>query len=335
MPNKEEFNKIAVLGGGSWATALIKILCEKPVQISWWIRNEEDIKYMVNYQRNPRYLSAARINMKKVKPSADLKQCLRQVDIILLVIPAVFIVDVLLKINKRALKGKKIISAIKGMIPEVNMLVTDYLERYFDILQADLAIIAGPCHAEEVAMEKQAYITLASNNTSLAETYAQLFKCRFISTTANHDLYGVEYVAVMKNIIAIACGMANGLGYGDNFQAVLVSNAMQEIKRFVEAISGVSRDMNASAYLGDLLVTTYSQFSRNRTLGNMIGKGYSVKSAQLEMQMIAEGYYAVKSIYEINKKYTVDMPITAAIYHVLYEKISPTIEFEMLKTQLH
>ncbi len=232
------------------------------------------------------------------------------------------------------LAGKSIISAIKGMIPEKNQLITDWAEQEFGVPSGRIAVIAGPCHAEEVALEKQSYLTIASQNLDFASEVAQFMNGRFVQTSALDDIYGVEYCAVMKNIIALACGITHGLGYGDNFQAVLVSNAMQEIRRFVDRVYPMQRDLSASAYLGDLLVTAYSPFSRNRTFGHLIGRGYSVQSAQMEMNMIAEGYYAVKSIHEINQQYNVLMPIMEMVYTVLYEKTSPVLATNALKTVL-
>jgi glycerol-3-phosphate dehydrogenase (NAD(P)+) len=241
---------------------------------------------------------------------------------------------VLDKLDRDSMKHKRVISAIKGMIPSKNQLVTDYVAERFRLGRHQLGVIAGPCHAEEVALEKQSYLTIGSPDAELALEFCGLLRNRYVRAHPATDLDGIEYCAVMKNIIALTSGIAHGLGYGDNFQAVLVSNAVQEMRRFVHAINPQARDLSASAYLGDLLVTAYSQFSRNRTFGNMIGRGYSVKSAQMEMNMVAEGYYAVKSIHELNKKLNVSMPITSAAYHILYEKISPAVELEILKEKL-
>jgi glycerol-3-phosphate dehydrogenase (NAD(P)+) len=325
---------IAVIGGGSWASALVKILSEGNTKINWWIRNPDDVKHIKSYNNNPRYLSNIQFNLRKVKPSTDLKKVLEDSTYVILAVPAAFISEVIGSMDSNALQGKIIVSAIKGMIPNENILITEYVEKHFNIKEEDQCIIAGPCHSEEIALEKQSYLTIGGKSES-AEKVAQLLSCRYVKTSVIEDLYGIEYCAIMKNIIAIACGVARGQGYGDNFQAVLVSNAMQEIQRFVNKIHPLeSRDLNSSAYLGDLLVTAYSQFSRNRTLGTMVGQGYSVRSAQMEMKMIAEGYYAVKSIYEINKKCEVEMPITTAVYHILYEKISPSVEMKILENQL-
>ncbi|MEQ1734262.1 MAG: NAD(P)H-dependent glycerol-3-phosphate dehydrogenase, partial [Bacteroidia bacterium] len=194
----------------------------------------------------------------------------------------------------------------------------------------NIAVIAGPCHAEEVAMERLSYLTIASQNAVLASNVAQALNCRYINTSINDDIYGTEYSAVLKNIMALASGICHGVGYGDNFQAVLVSNAIQEIKRFVDAVHPINRDINDHAYLGDLLVTAYSQFSRNRTFGAMIGKGYSVKAAQLELNMVAEGYFAVKCIHHINQQHNVYMPITNAVYNILYLNNNVNTEIKQL-----
>jgi len=233
----------------------------------------------------------------------------------------------------RSFKGRVVFSAIKGIIPDDLLIIGDFLHEKIGIPIHQIGVITGPCHAEEVAMEKLSYLTIASQNKETATKLATLMSCRYIKTSVSDDIYGTEYSAVIKNIIAIASGICHGVGYGDNFQAVLISNAIQEIERFVEAVHPVNRDIKDSAYLGDLLVTAYSSFSRNRMFGTMVGKGYSVKFAQLEMNMSAEGYYATKCIYELNKKYNVHLPITNAVYRVLYEKIAPRIEMKLLSDQ--
>jgi glycerol-3-phosphate dehydrogenase (NAD(P)+) len=340
MTSLEELKKkiptqIAVIGGGSWATALVKILSENHVKIKWWIRRKADVDFIRKYNHNPSYLTDVAINPRKVKTYNKMSEALNGVEYIILAIPAAFIPVTLKDLNKKHFEGKKVVSAIKGMIPEENLLVTDWLTREFNLPIGQTCVIAGPCHAEEVALEKQSYLTIASPNIDVAKSFANLLNCRFLQANAIADLYGVEYCAVIKNIIAIACGITRGLGFGDNFQAVLVSNAMQEIKIFLDEIyPKENRDLNNSGYLGDLLVTAYSQFSRNRTFGNMIGKGYSVKSAQIEMNMIAEGYYAVRSIYLISKQHHIKLPIIDAVYHIVYEKTNPLIEMNTLKGYL-
>ncbi|WP_221390531.1 NAD(P)H-dependent glycerol-3-phosphate dehydrogenase [Dyadobacter sp. NIV53] len=327
--------KIAVIGGGSWATALIKILCEQSnVQIRWWLRNQDDINHIRKFHHNPSYLSDVNLSPKKIKVFEKTIDALKGADYVILAVPAAFVQESLRDLSEKHFKGKRVVSAIKGMIPNENMLITDWIAQEFKIDLHDTCVIAGPCHAEEVALEKQSYLTIASTECPTAEDFAKLMTCRYVTANALDDLYGVEYAAVMKNIVALACGITHGLGYGDNFQAVLVSNAMQEIGRFVSALDSRERELSSSAYLGDLLVTSYSQFSRNRLFGNMIGRGYSVKAAQLEMKMIAEGYYAAKSIMEINKTYHVDIPITNAVYQILYEDHAPAHIMDELKKLL-
>ncbi len=323
-----------MLGGGSWATALTKILSENGARVDWWLRSKDDVQHLLRTRHNPRYLSAVQFDLHRVFPSTDLEDAVEEADWLVLAVPAAFVQPVLDKLDRDALKHKRVISAIKGMIPGKNQLVTDYVADRFKLGRHQLGVIAGPCHAEEVALEKQSYLTIGSPDAELALEFCGLLRNRYVRAHPAADLDGIEYCAVMKNIIALTGGVAHGVGYGDNFLAVLVSNAVQEIRRFLQAINPQPRDLSASAYLGDLLVTAYSQFSRNRTFGSMVGRGYSVKSAQLEMNMVAEGYYAVKSIFELNKKLKVHMPITTAAYRVLYEKVSPVVEMELLKDQL-
>lgn len=326
---------IAVLGGGSWATAIVKILSEKEVKISWWMRNKEAVNHIKTFHHNPSYLSDVTINAKKVKPDTNLLKVVEDAHIIVLAVPSAFIKEVLSNLSSSLLRGKTIVSAIKGIVPGENLLISDYLEREYGVYPADFCAIVGPCHSEEIAMEKQSYLTVACSEYDTAFQFSTLLNCRYVKTHLNTDVIGVEYAAIMKNVYAIACGIARGLNYGDNFQAVLVSNAMQEIKRFLDTVKPMNaRDVNESAYLGDLVVTAYSQFSRNRTFGTMVGHGYSVKSAQMEMNMIAEGYYAVKCIFEMMQQYDVAMPITNFAYQILYKNASLKKEFEDLKGKL-
>lgn len=326
---------ITVLGGGSWATSLIKILTENNVRIKWWIRRKSDVDYIRKFNHNPSYLTDVLINPRKVKVYSKMSDALKGTEFAILAIPAAFIPETLENCPIHLLSDKKIVSAIKGMIPEENKLVTDWVEAKFSIKKGNTCVIAGPCHAEEIAMERQSYLTIASPNLPLAKEFTELLKGRYMNAKAIEDLYGVEYCAVIKNIIAISCGITHGLGFGDNFQAVLVSNAMQEIKDFLDKVYPITnRDLHSSGYLGDLLVTAYSQFSRNRSFGNMLGRGYSVNSAQFEMKMIAEGYYAVKSIYTIAKKHDIPMPIIEAVYQIIYEKANPKTEINKLVGKL-
>ncbi len=326
--------KVAVIGGGSWATAIVKIVSNNVDSIHWWMRNQDTVDYINKYHHNPSYLSSVELIMEKLKVSTDIKEIIRNSDIIVLAVPAAFLKEALADVTPEDLSNKIVISAIKGIVPEDNLILGEFINQKYHIPFDKIAVISGPCHAEEVALEKLSYLTISCQNEANAALFANLLNCRYIKTVTSDDIYGTEYAAVLKNVIAIASGISHGIGYGDNFLAVLISNAIQEIKRFVDTVHPIDRDIKSSAYLGDLLVTAYSQFSRNRAFGSMIGKGYSVKSAQLEMNMVAEGYYAVKCIYEINKKFNVDMPITNAVYRILYERISPRIEMKLLSDKL-
>ena len=325
--------KVAVLGGGSWATAIVKMLLVNVHQVNWYMRSKENIDYIIKNQHNNFYLSSVNLNTNKIVLSDDINKAVEDSDIVIFAIPSAFLKSALENL-KADLKDKIIVSAIKGMVPDENMIVGEYFNTQYNIPLDLFAVIAGPCHAEEVALERLSYLTIASQDLKIARWVADILSTNYIKTSVSDDIYGTEYSAVLKNVFAVAAGICHGLGYGDNFNAVLISNAIQEIKRFVDAVHPITRDIKNSAYLGDLMVTAYSQFSRNRPFGAMIGKGYSVKSAQLEMNMVAEGYYAVKSIYEINKKYMVSMPITDAVYNILYEKISPAIEIKILSENI-
>lgn len=305
-----------------------------PKDIFWWMRNGQTVAHIEKFRHNPRYISSVEINVPAQQISTDLKHVISQAEFILLNVPAAFLKEVLADITPEDLKGKKMISAIKGIVPDENLIIGEFLNQRYGIPFNNLLVISGPCHAEEVALEKLSYLTIASADTELAARFAGLINTRYIKTIVSDDIYGTEYGAVLKNIYAMASGICHGLGYGDNFQAVLISNAIRELERFVEAVHPIDRDIKESAYLGDLLVTAYSQFSRNRTFGNMIGKGYTVTSAQLEMNMIAEGYYAVNCLHQINKLYRVNMPVCNAVYAILYEKHPPLAEMRKLAEQL-
>ncbi len=329
---EDSLNKIAVIGGGSWATAIVKILSDNLTEkeIFWWMRDEAAVNHICKYHHNPNYLSSVEIKVKPENIFIDIKHAIAKADMVLLNVPAAFLKQSLKEIKPEDLKGKKIISAIKGIVPDENLIIGEFMHQQYQIPLNDIVVISGPCHAEEVALEKLSYLTIASQDMSLACRFAKMINTRYIKTNSSDDIYGTEYGAVLKNIYAVASGICHGVGFGDNFQAVLISNAIREMSRFVDVIHPITRDIKESAYLGDLLVTSYSQFSRNRTFGNMIGKGYTVKSAQLEMNMVAEGYYAVNCIHQINKIHKVNMPIARAVYAVLYEKHAPNIEMKLL-----
>tara|TARA_B100000795_G_scaffold30432_2_gene20045 strand:+ start:3242 stop:4237 length:996 start_codon:yes stop_codon:yes gene_type:complete len=325
--------KIAVIGGGSWATAIVKMLANNVDELFWWMRNEDAVQHIKETQHNPRYLSGARIDTEVVEVSSDLKMICENADVIILAVPSAFLHNTLAAIDID-LRKKIFFSAVKGIIPEYNQIVGEYIQEHYKVPLNNIGVITGPCHAEEVALERLSYLTVACEDSSVAEFMAKQLRCRYIKATISDDIYGTEYSAVLKNVVAVAAGIAHGLGYGDNFQSVLISNAIREIKRFVDTVHPITRDIKDSAYLGDLLVTSYSKFSRNRTFGTYIGQGYSVKAAQMDMNMIAEGYYAVKCIKEINKEFGVNMPITDSVYRMVYEKMSPRLEFKLLSEVL-
>lgn len=309
------------------------MLLNNVTTLNWYVRSQKSIDSFRLTRRNPNYLTSVEFDVSKILFSNDINEVVRNSDVIILAVPSAFLKSALENLVE-PMSDKYIISAIKGLVPDENMIVGSWVHKRLGVPIDHIGVISGPCHAEEVALERLSYLTIACQDVKLAREYAQLISCQFIKTTVTDDIYGTEYSAVLKNIMAIASGVFHGLGYGDNFQAVLISNAIQEIKRFVDTVHPIARDIKSSAYLGDLLVTCYSQFSRNRTFGTMLGKGYSVKSAQMEMLMVAEGYYAVKSIKEINDKYLVDMPITEAVYNIIYEKVSPVIECMLLTDRL-
>ncbi len=328
-------NKIGILGAGSWATALVKILSNNAPHLNWWTRKQETIDHIKKYRHNPNYLSDIDLPIEKITLYANLKEIIAQSDVLLIAVPSAFMSETFKGLTKDDFKGKMIFSLIKGTLPDKKLMVSQYFNSHFGVDLNSFGMIAGPCHAEEVALEKLSYLTVACSNQTEAEKMAKLLNCRYIKACTSPDMQGIEYTAALKNIYAVASGICHGLGgYGDNFQAVLVANAIQEIKRFIDVAYPTHRDTNLSAYLGDLLVTAYSPFSRNRMLGSLIGKGYSVMYAQGEMNMIAEGYYAVKTIYSLNQDYKVDMPICDAVYRILYEKISPSVEIRLLAERL-
>ncbi len=329
----DESSKVGIIGSGSWATAIAKLLLNNVSSINWHFRNKDYIDEFRQYKHNPNYLTGVEFNMDDIFLSTDINEIVENSDILVIAIPSAFLKDALKSLTV-PLKNKFVVSAIKGLVPDENLIIGSYMNKNYDVPPESLGVISGPCHAEEVALERLSYLTISSQDVNKARAFSSLLACSYIKTTISDDIYGTEYSAVLKNIMAIASGICHGLRYGDNFQAVLLSNGIQEIKRFVDTVHPISRDIKSSAYLGDLLVTAYSQFSRNRNFGVMLGKGYSVKYAQMEMLMIAEGYYAVKSIKEINKQYKVNMPITDAVYNIIYEKISPPIEIRLLTEQL-
>lgn len=325
-------NKVGIVGSGSWATALAKIVLENVGEINWYFRKQSTIESFKEKKHNPRYLREVEFNTSRINFCKDINCLINNSDILILAVPSAFLPSVLSGVN--SLSGKYILSGVKGTVTDENLLVAQYLQKYFNVSHDMIGVLAGPCHAEEVAREKLSYLTVACTTEEKAKKFIRLIECDYIYTTPSDDIWGTEYAAVLKNIIAIAAGIAHGQRFGDNFHAVLVSRAIQEMKRFVDTVHPITRDIKSPAYLGDLMVTAYSQFSRNRTFGTMIGKGYSVKAAQLELNMVAEGYYASKSIHKINEYYKVHMPICDAVYQMLYDKVPPHKVFVELTKKL-
>ena len=321
---------IAVLGSGSWATAIVKIATQTHTKVYWWVREQEIVQAVENFGHNPLYVRSCEVARERIIVSSDLKMIVSKATDIILVIPAAFVAGSLQSLCPKDFEGKRIICATKGIIPQTNQIVADYIRDYFNVRDENQAVISGPSHAEEIAQERLTYLTVGSCNDEFAKQVAEGLKCRFVKTTTSSDIRGIEYGAVMKNIYALAAGIARGAGYGDNFVAVLIANAAQEMGAFLAVAAPQERDTNRFVYLGDLLVTAYSQHSRNRTFGQMIGQGYSVKSAQLEMAMVAEGYYAAECIDKANRSIGVSLPIARAVYEILYEGKSADEEFKRL-----
>ena len=311
--------RVAVIGGGSWATAIVKILSANLEHIHWWVREQEIVDGITQYGHNPLYLSSIYIDPSDVKISNNLKKVVARADYVVIVTPSAFLHKTLSELKLSKLNKKKIITAVKGIVPETMQLISDYLKTEFKVPAANLAMISGPSHAEEIAQEKFTFLTAASESTELAEITARFFTNRYVRASVSNDLLGAEMSIVLKNIYALGAGIYSGLGYGDNFIAAYVANCVKEMNVFVNSLYPGTRNMSDAVYLGDLLVTAYSHFSRNRMFGNMIGHGLSVRATQLEMHMIAEGYYSSRCVHEINKKYNAPIPIVETIYGILYE----------------
>lgn len=325
--------KFAVIGGGSWATAIAKMLCVNQEEICWYMRNEVAIDHIKTYKHNPNYLSSVEFDTKKLILTSTIDEAVAYADYLIFAIPSAFLEGELAKITV-PLKDKIIFSAIKGIVPETSLIVGEHFHIQYDIPYYNIGVITGPCHAEEVALERLSYLTIACGDPDKAKKVAENLSGNYIKAKISDDIIGTEYAAMLKNIYSIAAGIAHGLGYGDNFQSVIMSNAIREMKKFIKKVHKMKRNINDSAYLGDLLVTGYSIFSRNRMFGNMIGKGYTVKSAMMEMSMVAEGYYAVKSAYKLNQGYGAKTPIIDAVYQILYEGKEAKAVFKKLTEEL-
>ena len=321
--------KIAIMGGGSWATAIAKIVLEKVPHITWYMRRNDSIEEFKRLGHNPSYLTSVRFDIDRITFSSDINEVVKANDTLIFVTPSPYLKNHLKKLKVK-LHDKFIITAIKGIVPEENLVCSEYFRQVYNVPDENLAVLGGPSHAEEVALARLTYLTIGCTDLDKAKDFADLISSGYVKTKTSADVIGIEYASVLKNVYAIAVGICNGLKYGDNFQSVLMANAVQETNRFLKAVYPIDRNIYDSVYLGDLLVTGYSNFSRNRVFGTMIGKGYSVKSAQIEMELIAEGFYGTKCMKDINKHFHVNMPILDAVYNILYERISPTIEIKLL-----
>ena len=321
--------KIAIIGGGSWATAIAKIVVGHTHHIGWYMRRDDRIDEFRRLSHNPAYLTSVHFEVDEIGFSSDINRIVADYDTLVFVTPSPYIKNHLKKLKTR-IKDKFVITAIKGIVPDENLVCSEFFHQVYDVPYENLACLGGPSHAEEVALERLSYLTVGCSDREKAQAFADVLTSEYIKTKTSSDVIGIEYASVLKNVYAIAAGICSGLKFGDNFQSVLMSNAVQEMSRFLTAINPIERCVYDSVYLGDLVVTGYSNFSRNRTFGTMIGKGYSVKSAQIEMEMIAEGFFGTKCMKEINRHLHVNMPILDAVYNILYERISPQIEIKLL-----
>lgn len=340
-----------IIGSGSWATALAKILTDNKNKINWWLRNDSNITSFKSRRHNPQYLSSAFFDINLINFSTSAAEVINQSDLVIIVVPSAFVAESLHELPKDIFKNKKIISAVKGIVPEKNVLLNEYLKKEFGVELKNYFTLLGPCHAEEVAAEKLSYLTFSGIDEEMTKEISYHFKTAYLNTVHNSDIYGVQYAAILKNIYAIGAGIAHGLDYGDNFLSVLIANSADEMAGFLKKAGiqnvevgtiehsaatneNVKTNYAASVYLGDLLVTCYSLYSRNRTFGNMIGKGYSVQSAQLEMSMVAEGYNASKCMYIINQKVKAEMPIAKTIYKILWNDLPADEGLEQIESVL-
>lgn len=336
LENKS-LGQIGIIGNGSWGTALAKILTDNGYIINWWVRNDEAITYLKGRQHNPHYLTSVRFLPETINPTKDLAGMLDACQTVIMAVPSAYAQAVVEQVDAAVWRTKNVISAIKGILPDSNLLLNDFLTATFDFPLEQYVSITGPCHAEEVAYERLSYLTFSGLDDALTGAVAAAFQNTYINTSFNHDIWGAQFAAVLKNIYAIGAGIARALDYGDNFLSVYTTNCYREMHQFLQCHfekvhpSNDHPDFHTSAYLGDLLVTCYSLHSRNRTFGNMIGKGYSVKAATLEMNMVAEGYYAARGMQSISKEFSIPIPIATFVYKMLWENLNPSDGFLKLE----
>ena len=342
--------QFGVLGSGSWATALTKILTDNNHTVNWWVRSESAITHLSTRHHNRNYLSSVYFDTSLLHMQADIRDVISGSSRLVLAMPSAYINEACKGLDKDMFHGKQLISAVKGILPENNLLVNEYFKNNFNLFLKDYFTVMGPCHAEEVAAEKLSYLTFSGMDEKATAAIAQCFKTDYLNVVVNNDVLGVQYAAVLKNIYALSAGIAHGLDYGDNFLSVLIANCADEMAGFLRKVGVRNIEVGkheeeprshkktanyaASVYLGDLLVTCYSLYSRNRTFGNMIGKGYSVQSAQLEMNMVAEGYNASKCIFLINSQVQAAIPIVETVYDILWNHMPARQGFKRIEEML-
>ncbi len=330
----QPLQSISIIGGGSWATALVKIFSESGIVVHWYVRSQEHVDFLQANGRNPNYLGFVQLNLDFIKPTCDIDKAIASSADILFAVPSAYLDATVEEMEEDSMQQKKMYVSIKGIVSGEFLIPSVFLSNRFNISVNGITVLAGPCHAEEIAMDKKTFLTVAGKDEVVVNRLKDAVRSHYINVVVNHDPIGVEYAAILKNVIGIASGMAKGLNYGDNFLAVIISNAMREIKNFLADIDDFDRDLFDSAYFGDLLVTAYSEFSRNRTFGNMIGRGYSVPIAESRMNMIAEGFPAVKGMYQAAMQHGTNMPVLSTVHRILYQHASPYIEFKLLETYL-
>lgn len=326
--------KITIIGGGSWATALVKIFSESGITVTWHLRSGEHVDFLLANGRNPNYLSFLQLNMQYIKPTSLLEDAIDFADDILFAVPSAFLESTVSNLNEDILQDKQLYVSIKGIVSDRLMLPSVFISNRFNTDIKNITVLAGPCHAEEIAMDKKTFLTISGENAGNVNTIAAAVRSSYITVIRNSDPLGVEYAAILKNVIGIASGMVKGLNYGDNFLSVVISNAMREIKIFLKEMDNHDRDLYDSAYFGDLLVTAYSEFSRNRNFGYMIGRGYSVPDAEDRMTMVAEGFPAVKGMHKAASELGVNMPVLSTVNRILYQHAPPFTEFKLLEKHL-
>lgn len=323
-----------VIGGGSWATALVKLLTDNGRQLNWYMRDTAAIEHIERYHHHSKYLTSVELDADSFTITNDINYVVSESDILVFAVPSAYFLSEMSKVNV-PYEDRLLISAVKGFVGDRYLTVAEYFHIDHHIPFDRIGVISGPCHAEEVGMERLSYLTLSSKHLEVAEYLCGFFRNYYVKTIACTDIYGVEFAAALKNVYAIAAGICYGAGYGDNFMAVLIASSFREMKEFINVTNpDIRRNTSMSAYLGDLLVTCNSPFSRNRSFGSMLGKGYSVRTAMLELSQVAEGYYATKAIHEINRKFNVNMPIADAVHSVLYEGCSAVEAMRELQESL-